>query len=101
GTARTLAADGIAVVEIAKGKSLVEQLRQRRFDLVVNTPEGGNARRDGYAIREAAVVARVPCITTLAGARAAVQAIANARDEHPLALQDRHAAREEGWRAAS
>ena len=32
-------------------------------------PQGRNARRDGYAIREAAVVARVPCITTLAGAR--------------------------------
>ena len=30
-------------------------------------PRAGTPARDGYAIREAAVVARVPCITTLAG----------------------------------
>ena len=37
------------------------------------------------------MVARVPCITTLAVARAAVDAIAGARAEEPLALQARHA----------
>ena len=60
-------------------------------DLVVNTPEGRNARTDGYAIREAALVARVPCITTLAGAAAAVHAIAKARAEPARTLQERHA----------
>ena len=50
-----------------------------RCDLVVNTPDGRGARSDGYLIREAALVARVPCITTLAGAAAAVEAIARAR----------------------
>ena len=72
-----------------KGTTVVDLLRRRKFDLVLNTPQGGNARRDGYAIREAAVVARVPCITTLAGARAAVEAIAKARDEEALSLQER------------
>ena len=67
----------------------------------MNTPAGGNARRDGYAIREAAVVARVPCITTLAGARAAVEAIAKARPEAPISLQERHAVEPEALRAAS
>ena len=47
------------------------------------------ARRDGCAIREAALVARVPCITTLAGARLAVDAIANAREEIAHSLQER------------
>jgi carbamoyl-phosphate synthase large subunit len=65
-------------------------------DLVVNTPQGRNARRDGYAIREAAVVARVPCITTLAVARAAVDAIAGAQAEEPVPLQARHAGLEVG-----
>jgi carbamoyl-phosphate synthase large subunit len=66
-------------------------VRGRGVALVVNTPQGRNARRDGYAIREAAVVAGVPCITTLAVARAAADAIANARAETPLSLQERQA----------
>jgi len=102
GTARTLRTAGVRVEEIAKGRAVLDLVRRRHFDLVVNTPEGRNARRDGYAIREAAVVSRVPCITTLAGARAAVDAIANARSDRPLSLQERHAAAdEERWRAAS
>jgi carbamoyl-phosphate synthase large subunit len=92
GTARALAAAGLPVLGVDKGASVVELVRRRRVDIVVNTPEGRNARRDGYAIREAAVVARVPCITTLAGARAAVDAIAKARPEAVLSLQERHAA---------
>ena len=70
---------------------VVHLVRRRGVDLVVNTPEGRNARTDGYAIREAAVVARVPCITTLAVARAAVEAIAKARAEPARTLQERHA----------
>jgi carbamoyl-phosphate synthase large subunit len=101
GTAGALAAAGIDVVDVAKGTAVVELLRGKKVDLVVNTPAGGSARRDGYAIREAAVVARVPCITTLAGARAAVEAMTNARAEQPVSLQERHAAEQEVWRAAS
>ena len=37
----------------------------------------------------AAQVARIPCITTIAGAAAAVHAIANARTEAALSLQER------------
>ena len=48
---------------------------------------------DGYLIREAALVARVPCITTLAGAFAAVEAIARARSEDALSLKERVAKR--------
>ena len=38
---------------------------------------------------KAALVARVPCITTISGAAAAVEAIAHARDEIALSLQER------------
>jgi len=93
GTARALALAGVEVSEVAKGAAVVDLIRSGAVDLVVNTPEGRNARRDGYAIREATVVARVPCITTLAVARAAVQAIAKARVESAVSLQERHAAR--------
>jgi carbamoyl-phosphate synthase large subunit len=93
GTARALALAGIGVEHVGKGDPVVALVRSGDVDLVVNTPEGRNARRDGYAIREAAVVARVPCITTLAVARAAVDAIAKARAESALSLQERHEAR--------
>jgi carbamoyl-phosphate synthase large subunit len=95
GTARTLAAAGLEVDAVEKGAAVVELVRRRRFDLVVNTPHGSHARADGYLIREAALVARVPCITTLSGAAAAVHAIGNARAEAALSLQERigHATR--------
>jgi carbamoyl-phosphate synthase large subunit len=90
GTAAALELAEIEVRRVDKGDAVVELVRSRGVELVVNTPQGRNARRDGYAIREAAVVARVPCITTLAVARAAVDAIANAQAESPLSLQERH-----------
>ncbi len=95
GTARTLADSGLAVEYVRKvteegeGPSVVDLVRRGRCDLVVNTPQGSGARTDGYLIREAALVARVPCITTVSGAAAAVEAIAHARDEVALSLQER------------
>jgi carbamoyl-phosphate synthase large subunit len=96
GTARTLAAAGLPVDRVRKvgeegeGHTVVDLVRRGRCDLVVNTPGGGSgARSDGYRIREAALSARIPCITTLSGARAAAHAIANARGETVLSLQER------------
>lgn len=43
--------------------------------MIVNTPWGRGARTDGYLIRRKALTHGVPCITTLAGAAAAVQGI--------------------------
>jgi carbamoyl-phosphate synthase large subunit len=95
GTARVLAAAGLAVERVRKvaeageGPSVVDLIRRRRCDLVVNTPQGSGARGDGYRIREAALAARVPCITTLSGARAAALAIARARRDLATTLQER------------
>jgi carbamoyl-phosphate synthase large subunit len=95
GTADGLAAAGIEtervrkVTEAGDGPSVVDLIRRGRCNLVINTPFGSGARTDGYLIREAALVARVPCITTLSGAAAAVHAIANARTEASLSLQER------------
>jgi carbamoyl-phosphate synthase large subunit len=95
GTADTLAAAGLAVERVRKvteeggGPTVVDLIRRGRCNLVVNTPHGSGARTDGYLIREAALVARVPCITTLSGAAAAVHAIANARSEESVSLQER------------
>jgi carbamoyl-phosphate synthase large subunit len=95
GTAQALAAAGLPVERIRKvgepggGATVVDRIRRGHCDVVVNTPQGGGARSDGYQIREAALVARIPCITTMAGAEAAVEAIARARREEALSLQER------------
>ena len=95
GTAAVLASTGLAVgrvrkvTEAGEGPTVVDLVRRRRCDLVVNTPQGSGARGDGYRIREAALAARVPCVTTLSGARAAVIAIARARRDLATTLQER------------
>jgi len=96
GTAGTLAGAGLSVEAVRKlsesedgEPTVIDLIRRGRCDLVINTPEGRNARSDGYAIREAALSRRVPCITTISGAAAAVHAIANARAEQALSLQER------------
>ena len=97
GTARALADAGIEVGVTAKvseldgdGATVVDLVRRGRCDLVVNTPNAsGAARSDGYLIREAALAARIPCVTTVAGAAACVQAIAHARADIARSLQER------------
>ncbi len=96
GTARVLRAAGLTVEHVAKvadaaddEQTVVDLVREGRCDLIVNTPQGSGAREDGYRIREAAIGARVPCVTTISGAAAAVHAIANARAETALSLQER------------
>jgi len=96
GTAATLTAARIDVESVPKvsdaapGEATVlDLIRRGRCDLVINTPQGRNARSDGYAIREAALAARIPCITTPSGAAMAVHAIASARREEALSLQER------------
>ena len=95
GTAWALAAAGLKVDGIRKvtepgdGPTVVDLIRRQRVDLVINTPDGRGARSDGYHIREAALLARVPCVTTIAGASAAVEAIARATRGETLSLQER------------
>jgi len=104
GTASHLRAHGVAVaVEVAKvggthrrdGVKLadaVELISSGRIQLVVNTPRGRGPRADGAHIRSAANVGQVPCLTTVAAARAAAAGIADRRT-HPLtvlSLQEYH-----------
>jgi carbamoyl-phosphate synthase large subunit len=90
GTRVRLAAAGLEVEAVEKGTAVVDLIRRGRCDLVVNTPDtGSRPRTDGYRIREAALVARVPCVTTISGAAAAVHAIGSAKAEQVLSLQER------------
>ena len=80
GTAEMLRRNGMDVQTIRKHfegpDNVVDAIRAGRIDLVINTPYGQSGPRvDGYEIRTAAVAADIPCITTIAGAAAAVQGI--------------------------
>jgi carbamoyl-phosphate synthase large subunit len=83
GTAHVLRRAGVEVDIVAKvskaqaegGQSVADRIASGEIDLVFNTPFGRGARSDGYFIRTAAVEAGVPCVTTMAGMAAAVQAI--------------------------
>jgi carbamoyl-phosphate synthase large subunit len=104
GTARALQRIGIPVRSVAKvtegSPNVVDLIRAGEIALVINTPAGRGARTDGYEIRAAAIAHRIPCITTLAGASAAVQAISQARQMEPPALQDIHRGEVAGAAAA-
>jgi carbamoyl-phosphate synthase large subunit len=80
GTAQAISTMGVPVTpinKIAEGSPhVVDLIRERRCNLVINTPTGSGARADGYEIRSAAVRHNVPCVTTMTGATAAVRAIA-------------------------
>jgi carbamoyl-phosphate synthase large subunit len=96
GTAQAIAAMGIPVTRIAKiaegSPNVVDLIRERRCDLVINTPTGSGARADGHAIRTAAVRHGIPCVTTMTGASAAARAIAAQKqgDADVVSLQEIH-----------
>jgi len=87
GTAEVLRRNGVACSVVRKHyegpgpdgePTTVQLILDGQVDLVVNTPHGSsaaNVRIDGYEIRTAAVMANIPCITTVQGLAAAVQGI--------------------------
>ena len=102
GTARVLEAGlGFAIDTIFKVKegrpNVVDLIKGERIQLIINTPRGQDTFFDEKAIRRAAVLARVPTITTIAAAQAAAEGIAatQRRQTTVFALQSLHAARKE------
>jgi carbamoyl-phosphate synthase large subunit len=65
---------------------VIELIEDGSVVLVLNTPSGGTARADGYAIRAAATSVDTPIITTLQEFQAAVQAI-EALPEDPFTVR--------------
>jgi carbamoyl-phosphate synthase large subunit len=85
GTAAFLRAQGLEVEEMYKVNEgrphVADHLVNRSIDLVINTPLGRESFFDDRAVRRAATMAGVPCITTLTGATAAVRAIRSQREQ--------------------
>ena len=98
GTANVLERAGLAVERVFKVKegrpNVVDLIKGDRIQLIINTPRGQDTFFDEKAIRRAAVLARVPTITTIAAAQAAVEGIAAMQKPAitVYALQNLHAA---------
>ena len=88
GTAQVLRRQDVDVTVIRKAsqgpgpngeKTVVQAILDGEVDLIFNTPHGvsrdGSPRRDGWEIRSAAILADVPCVTTVQGLSACVQGI--------------------------
>jgi carbamoyl-phosphate synthase large subunit len=99
GTAAYLGSAGVPVATVAAkvgelgSANAAELISTGAVQLVVNTPRGRGSRADGAYIRTEAQLHQVPCLTTIAAARAAAAGIAEWRG-HPLSvlsLQEVHA----------
>ncbi len=79
GTADFLQQQGLDVSRVNKvleGRPhIVDALKNGEIQLVFNTTEGAQSVKDSRSIRTTALAQKIPCITTAAGARAAVRAI--------------------------
>ena len=78
GTAR--AVEGVADIEVVRKVSqgspnIRDAILRGEVGLIINTPSGKQSADDGYLIRRMAVELGIPYVTTLAGARAALNAI--------------------------
>jgi carbamoyl-phosphate synthase large subunit len=97
GTAAYLRAHGIpveVVFKVNEGRpNVADHILNRQIDLIVNTPLGRESFFDDRVVRRVAMLHRIPCITTLTGASAAVEAIRALRDAalDVRAIQDYHA----------
>lgn len=100
GTASRLREVGLEVESVFKvneGRpNIVDYIKRGDISLVINTPLGRVSHYDEQAIRRAALQYNVPCVTTMTGAQALVEAIAaQGGSSVPTvhSLQELHAAR--------
>jgi carbamoyl-phosphate synthase large subunit len=97
GTAAALKAAGLhskTVLKVNEGRpNAVDLMKAGQLQLVIYTATGAYSFNDEKVIRRTAVAYRVPCITTLSGAKAAAEAVASHRHDpvRVWSLQEIHA----------
>jgi carbamoyl-phosphate synthase large subunit len=94
GTRRVFKENGLdveLVLKLHEGRPhVLDSIKNKQIQLIINTPSGEEARADGRLIRRSALTYKIPIITTIAGAKAAAAAIRSLQSQ-PLevkALQD-------------
>jgi len=80
GTATYLEKAGLSVSTVNKVREgrphIVDSLKNDQIALVINTTAGSDSLADSFSIRRTALLNKIPYYTTIAGAKAAAQAIA-------------------------
>ena len=101
GTAKRLHEVGLeceSVFKVNEGRpNIADLIRQGDIALIINTPLGKTSHYDEKAIRKAALQFNVPCVTTITGAEALVEAIATKKSETHVtvrSLQEIHSSSE-------
>ena len=99
GTAERLREVGLRVETVFKvneGRpNIVDHIKRGEIDIIINTPLGRTSHFDEQAIRRAALQYNVPCVTTMTGAQAIVEAITARSTKSQMSvhsLQELHAA---------
>jgi carbamoyl-phosphate synthase large subunit len=99
GTAQVLRNHGVQVETVYKVNEgrphIVDYIKSGKVDLVINTPLGKESFFDEKSIRRASIHYRIPCITTIPGASAAVAGIRALQSESldVRSLQEYHRAK--------
>ena len=77
GTADSTKLEGVEKIKkVSQGSpNIRDAILNKEIDLIINTSEGKQSAKDGYIIRRLAIELGIPYVTTLAGARAALNAI--------------------------
>jgi carbamoyl-phosphate synthase large subunit len=97
GTVSALQSAGVtaeAVYKANEGRpNIVDLVKTRKVDLIINTPLGRESFYDEKSIRRAAIRYNIPCLTTLSAARAAARGMHSQIEDtfEVFALQDLHA----------
>jgi carbamoyl-phosphate synthase large subunit len=79
------------VLKVHEGRPhVLDAIKNGQIQIIINSPSGEDAKVDGKLIRRTALGYKIPVITTLAGARAAIAAIRSLQNDSLVvkALQD-------------
>ena len=79
GTADLLKQNGIncnKIYKVGEGRPhIVDEIKNKKIDIIINTPLGAQSRYDEYEIGKAAIKHNIPVFTTIAGAQVVLRAI--------------------------
>jgi carbamoyl-phosphate synthase large subunit len=96
GTADYLRQRGITVETVNKvfeGRPhIVDSIKDRQIDLVINTVHGADSQKDSYSIRRTTLTQGIPYFTTMSAAKAAVRGIEalKAKPLQVVSIQEYH-----------
>jgi carbamoylphosphate synthase large subunit/methylglyoxal synthase len=97
GTVKRLEEVGLeaeSVFKVNEGRpNIVDYIKRGEISLIFNTPLGRASHFDEQAIRRAALQFNVPCVTTMTGAEALIDALTHKKQEHVFvarSLQEIH-----------